>query len=558
MSREWKIFCALVAIFVVAYTLPLENPKIQAAIQEAFRLLQWYARNHTLSCVVPALFIAGAIITFLSQNSVMRYLGPKAKQVPAYAVASVSGCILAVCSCSVLPMFAGIYQLGAGLGPATAFLYSGPAINILAIFLSARVLGFPIGLGRAVGAIIFAVVIGIIMALVFRKGEHAKLTAALQMPEPEKPRRSALKTALPIACMILFLIFSDWYNPGNVTITTTDGREFNAVVIHEAMDSIRFQLDQDLGTAKSGDKITLAKTEIISIKEQQTWVLALYHIRWYLAGFMGLVVILMTWRWSERDEIRQWMHNTWDFTKMLIPLLYGGVFIVGFVSVLLPEKQVALWVGDNSIRANFVASLIGAFWYFATLTEIPITNALMNLGMHKGPVLALLLAGPALSLPSILVIRKVMGNLKTLVFVVLVVVMSTFAGMLFGTFWGENSNSPEESHSIEKVKQTKEIPLSMRPVYSAPLETNNKGGFIMKKLQILGTGCEKCKKLTENTEKAAKELGIEYEIEKITDINEIMKFGVMMTPALAVDGKVKVAGVASNIPSPEAIKKLIA
>ncbi len=474
MSREWKIFGALVAIFVVAYTLPLENPKIQAAIQESFRLLQWYARNHTLSCVVPALFIAGAIITFLSQNSVMRYLGPKAKKVPAYAVASVSGGILAVCSCSVLPMFAGIYQLGAGLGPATAFLYSGPAINILAIFLSARVLGFPIGFGRAVGAIIFAVVIGIIMALVFRKGERAKVTAALQIPEPETPRRSALKTALPIACMILFLIFSDWYNPGNVTVTTTDGREFNAVVIHEAMDSIRFQLDQDLGTVKSGDKIMLAKTEIISMKEQQTWVLALYHIRWYLAGFMGLVVLLMTWRWSDRDEIRLWMHNTWDFAKMLIPLLYGGVFIVGFVSVLLPEKQVALWVGDNSIRANFVASIIGAFWYFATLTEIPITNALMNLGMHKGPVLALLLAGPALSLPSILVIRKIMGNLKTLVFVVLVVVMSTFAGMLFGTFWGEEHHSKEKV--IPQAPQNQKIgtPLSLRTDHNTRLEANNK------------------------------------------------------------------------------------
>ena len=474
MSREWKIFGALVAIFVVAYTLPLENPKIQAAIQESFRLLQWYARNHTLSCVVPALFIAGAIITFLSQNSVMRYLGPKAKKVPAYAVASVSGSILAVCSCSVLPMFAGIYQLGAGLGPATAFLYSGPAINILAIFLSARVLGFPIGFGRAVGAIIFAVVIGIIMSFIFHKGEREKVTAAVQMPELEKSRKSTLKTALHIACMILFLIFSDWYNPGNVTVTTTDGREFNAVVIHEAMDSIRFQLEQDVGTAKTGDKITLAKTEITSMKEQQTWVIALYHIRWYLAGFMGLIVLLMTWRWSERDEIRQWMHNTWDFAKMLIPMLYGGVFIVGFVSVLLPEKQVALWVGDNSIRANFAASIIGAFWYFATLTEIPITNALMNLGMHKGPVLALLLAGPALSLPSILVIRKVMGNLKTLVFIVLVVVMSTFAGMLFGPFWGEEHYSKEKVIPQAPQNRKKETPLSLRTDHNTRLETTNK------------------------------------------------------------------------------------
>lgn len=436
MNREWKIFAALVAIFVVAYALPLGNLRIQAGIHEAFRLLQWYARNHTLACVVPALFIAGAITTFLSQGSVMRYLGPKANPVLAYAVASVSGCVLAVCSCSVLPMFAGIYKLGAGLGPASAFLYSGPAINILAIFLSARVLGFSIGAGRAIGAVVFAVVIGLIMTAVFRKGERAKAQAAMQMPEPEKPRRHIGKTAIFLASMILFLVFSDWFNPGNVVVKTSDGREFKAVVIHETKDAVRFQLEQDIESAKTGDKITLPKTEIAEMQEQRTWVIAVHHIRWYLAALCGLAVLIMAWQWFERDEIREWMHNTWQFTKLLVPLLYGGVFVVGFVSVLLPEKQVAQWVGDNSLGANLVASVIGAFWYFATLTEIPITQALMKLGMHKGPVLALLLAGPALSLPNILVIRRVMGNGKTLVFILLVVVMSTIVGMFFGAFWG--------------------------------------------------------------------------------------------------------------------------
>jgi len=435
-KREWKIFAALVSIFIVAYILPLGNPKIQEAIQEAFRLLQWYARNHTLACVVPALFIAGAIITFLSQNSVMRYLGPNANPVLAYAVASVAGCVLAVCSCSVLPMFAGIYKLGAGLGPATAFLYSGPAINVLAIFLSARVLGFSIGLGRFIGAVVFSVIIGLLMAWIFRKGEREKVQAALQMPEPEKPKRHIAKTALFLTSMILFLVFSDWFNPGNVIVKTTDGRQFKAVVLQETKDAVRFQLEEDLGSAKLGEKITLPKTEIIDVQDQKTWVLAVYYIRWHLAGLMGLAVIIMAWQWFEPDELRQWMQNTWDFTKMLVPLLYGGVFIVGFVSILLPEKQVAQWIGDNSLRSNLVASVIGAFWYFATLTEIPITQALMKLGMHKGPVLALLLAGPALSLPSILVLRKVMGNAKAAVFVLLVVVMSTIVGMFFGAFWG--------------------------------------------------------------------------------------------------------------------------
>lgn len=431
-----KIFAGFVVIFLVAYALPLGNPKVQAAIQEAFRLLQWYARNHTLSCVVPALFIAGAIITFLSKNSVMRYLGPNSNPLLAYAVASVSGCVLAVCSCSVLPMFAGIYKLGAGLGPASAFLYSGPAINVLAIFLSARVLGFPIGAGRAIGAVIFAVVIGLLMALIFRKGEQAKIEAAMQIPEPQKPGRSIGKTAMYLASMILFLVFSDWYNPGNVIIKTNDGREFNAVVIHETKDSIRFQLEEDFNSAKTGDKISLPKGQIAEMSERKTWVLTIYHLRWYLAALCGLAVLVMVGRWFEKDEIRDWMQNTWVFAKMLVPLLYGGVFIVGFVSVFLPEKQVAQWVGDNSLRSNLVASVIGAFWYFATLTEIPITQALMKLGMHSGPVLALLLAGPALSLPNILVIRKVVGNEKTIVFIVLVIVMSTIVGMLFGAIWG--------------------------------------------------------------------------------------------------------------------------
>jgi uncharacterized membrane protein YraQ (UPF0718 family) len=436
MKRELKIFGALAGIFLTAYFLPLSNVKIQAAIQEAFRLLQWYARNHTLACVVPALFIAGAIITFLSQASVMRYLGPNANPWLAYAVASVAGCVLAVCSCSVLPMFGGIYKLGAGLGPATTFLYSGPAINVLAIFLTARVLGFPIGMGRFIGAVVFSVVIGLLMAAIFRRGEREKIQAAMQMPEPEKPKRHIAKTALFLACMILFLVFSDWFNPGNVIVKTADGRQFKAVVIHETKDAIRFQLEENLGENKFGDKITIPKSDISKMEDRPTWVMTIYHIRWYLSGLMGLAVFIMTWRWYERDEIREWMHNTWDFAKLLVPLLYGGVFIVGFVSVLLPEKQVAQWVGDNSLQSNLVASVIGAFWYFATLTEIPITQALMKLGMHNGPVMALLLAGPALSLPSMLVIRKFIGNVKTTVFVLLVIVMSTITGMFFGAFWG--------------------------------------------------------------------------------------------------------------------------
>ena len=435
MSKEWKIFAAMLAVFLVAYFLPLSDPAVKGAVVEAFKLLQWYARNHTLACVVPALFIAGGIITFLSQASVMRYMGPNSRKLLAYSVASVSGAVLAVCSCSVLPIFAGIYTLGAGLGPASAFLYSGPAINILAIFLTARVLGLPLGLARAVGAVAFAFVVGLAMATIFRKGEQKRTEMAARMPEPEKSRRPLWKTVLYFACMVAFLVFSDWYNPGDVVVHTTDGRQVRAVMLQEMKDEIEFQLNEDWRGQAGGEKITLAKASITKVEEAKTWVIAVHHVKWHLAGVMGLAVLLMVWRWFEPGEVKEWMQNTWGFAKLLVPLLFGGVFIVGFVGELLPEKYVAGYVGDNSLSSNLVASVIGAFWYFATLTEIPICKALDKLGMHNGPMLALLLAGPALSLPNMLVIRSVIGNRKTLVFILLVVVIATASGMIFGTFF---------------------------------------------------------------------------------------------------------------------------
>ena len=432
MKKEWKIFGAMLAVFVVAYFLPLSDPKVKEAWVEAIKLLQWYARNHTLACVVPALFIAGGIITFLSQGAVMRYLGPRANKPLAYAVASVSGAVLAVCSCSVLPMFAGIYQLGAGLGPASAFLYSGPAINVLAIFLTARVLGFSLGIARVIGAVGFAFVVGLAMAWVFRRGEQEKVRAAMQMSEPEAPKRPLWKTALYFVCMISFLVFSDWYNPGDVVVHTADGQQFQAVMLQEMKDEVMFQLNEPWGEHAAKEKVTLAKASINGVDEAKTWVIAIHHHKWYLAGATGLAVLLMVWRWFERAEVKEWMHNTWEFAKLLVPLLFGGVFVVGFIGTLLPEKVVAGAVGDNSLLSNFVGSIVGAFWYFATLTEIPICEALGKLGMHKGPMLALLLAGPALSLPSMLVIGKVMGWKKTLVFCVIIVVISTGVGMLYG------------------------------------------------------------------------------------------------------------------------------
>ncbi len=424
-------FVWLVAIFLVAYFLPLGNEKVTTAILEAFRLLQWYAIHHTLACVVPAMFIAGAISTFLSQASVIRYLGPRSNRLLAYSVASVAGCVLAVCSCSVLPMFAGIYTMGAGLGPASAFLYSGPAINVMAVFLSARVLGLDIGVARFLGAIVFAFLIGLVMAFVFRGGEEERADVAMQMPEPPANPRPLWKTTLYFLCMVLFLVFSDWYNTNDVTITLNDGTVLTANVRYSTQDTIDIQEYQADG--RLGSEVTrLNRTEVSSVEPKPGFVTTVHGIKWYLAGAMGVAVLLMVWRWFSREEVKQWIQATWDFGLLIVPLLFGGVFFTGFVGGLIPEKAVASLVGGNALASNFVASFVGMIWYFATLTEIPIVEMLTRLGMGKGPALALLLAGPALSLPSILVIYKIVGFKKTAVFCLLAVVMSTLVGWSFG------------------------------------------------------------------------------------------------------------------------------
>jgi uncharacterized membrane protein YraQ (UPF0718 family) len=430
--KQIKIFAALMSVFLVAYFLPLANPRIQAAVLEAFKLLQWYARNHTLACVVPALFIAGGIITFLSQAAVMRYLGPKSNKLGAYSVASVAGVVLAVCSCSVLPMFAGIYRLGAGLGPASAFLYSGPAINILAIFLTARVLGFEIGTWRAVGAIGFAFVVGLAMAFLFRREERQKSAAAALLPDAPPERRRGWQSGLLLAAMIGVLVFSDWFNPGDAVIRRTDGTEIRGVVLQEMHDEVMIQVQEGIGAVRAGDRLTLPKAEIVEIVVAKSWVMSIHHVRWWLAGLCGLAVVVMTIRWVDREEFGQWMHNTWDFAKLLVPLLFGGVFVVGFISALLPDEQIGRLVGDNGLRSNLIGSVVGALFYFATLTEVPITQALIEHGMAKGPALALLLAGPALSLPNMIVLVKVMGGKRTAAFCLIIVVVATIVGMIYG------------------------------------------------------------------------------------------------------------------------------
>lgn len=429
--KDLKKLYWLAGIFIVMYFLPLGNPKVSNAIFEAFKLLQWYVINHTLACVVPAMFIAGAISTFLSQASVMRYLGPDANRPLAYTVASVSGVILAVCSCSVLPMFAGIYTMGAGLGPASAFLYSGPAINVMAVFLSARVLGFDIGLARAIGAIGFAFIIGLSMAFIFRRSEHVRNETIMAMPPAPHPIRPLWKTSLYFICLIMFLVFSDWYNTNDVTLNLKNGVVMKASIQYSAQDFIEVKEYKADGT-RAIDALRLDRKDIAKITPEDNFVMRVHAIKWYLAGAMLLAILIMLKKWFTRTEIKEWMTATWDFGMMIVPLLFGGVFVTGFVGGILPEKAVAAFVGGNGFLSNLVASTIGALWYFATLTEIPITEMLMRLGMGKGPALALLLAGPALSLPSILVINKIIGWRKTFTFCALTIMFSTIVGYIFG------------------------------------------------------------------------------------------------------------------------------
>ena len=324
-----------------------------------------YLSLHVLTCLVPAFFIAGAISLFISQAAILKYFGPQAKKIVSYSVASVSGSILAVCSCTALPLFGGIYRRGAGLGPAVAFLYSAPAINILAVVYSARLLGYDVGIGRAVGAILFSIIIGLIMAAIYRKEESQKDTAAFAVLPDDSEDKKSWQQLIFFGVLVSILVF-----------------------------------------AAAG--------------------------KWIVTGILLVVLSFTLWRWFNTGELKQWMKETAYFVRLIVPWLLVGVFAAGILKVAVPETVVTGVVGGNSLLSNFIASFLGALMYFATLTEVPVIRAFMDLGMGKGPALALLLAGPALSLPNMLVIRSIMGNKKTLTYIALVIVMATITGYIFG------------------------------------------------------------------------------------------------------------------------------
>ncbi len=424
---QWKPLAVITVVFLAAFYLPVGLPRFDNAILEAFHLVKWYAREHVVLCLLPAFLIAGAIAVFVRKESVMKYLGARAPKPVAYGVASVSGSILAVCSCTVLPLFAGIYRMGAGLGPATAFLYAGPAINVLAIILTARVLGPELGAARAIGAVAFSVVIGLFMHLIFRKEELAKADAQASMPEPAVAR-PLWQNGIYFALMVAILVFANWGKPAESAGTWA--------TIYSSKWIVTSALAVGLGAVLVA-WFRLRASQLLFIAAPVV-VLALvvrgHPILPFAAAIVGLGAVISV----RNDELGEWFGSSWGFAKQILPLLLFGVIIAGALlgrpgnEGLIPSVWVERAVGGNSLWSNLFASVAGAFMYFATLTEVPILQGLIGSGMGKGPALALLLAGPALSLPNMLVIRSIMGTKKTLVFVGLVVVMATVSGMLYG------------------------------------------------------------------------------------------------------------------------------
>jgi hypothetical protein len=435
------ILGAVAGVFVALWFAPLEGAWLDNPAGAALRLAKSYAREHVLLCLVPALFIAGAIAAFISQGAVMKYLGARANKLLAYGVASVSGAVLAVCSCTVLPLFAGIYRMGAGLGPATTFLYAGPAINVLAIVLTAGVLGLRLGAARAVGAVVFSVVIGAAMHLLHRKEERAKAAAQAALPGGETPR-PLWKTAALLAAMVAILVSANWARSGRVSVglqCCPPGEVTEYVegeIVGETAEAVTLELP--------GGQVRTFKRDLIgSVERLESPVyLAIYRFRFAIAAALLAGFLLMLALWVRRDELAEWGTQSWDFARQILPLLLLGVLAAGALfgqkqqPGLIPRGWVAAAVGGNSPAANLAAALAGAIMYFATLTEVPIVQGLMASGMGQGPALALLLAGPALSLPNLLVIRSVIGTQKTIVYAALVVIMATGSGLAFGLIAG--------------------------------------------------------------------------------------------------------------------------
>lgn len=445
LKKELKILFWIAAVFAFAFFLPVESARFNTAITATLDLVKWYAQEHVILCLLPAFFIAGVISVFVSQASVLKYFGAQAKKWVAYSVAAVSGTILAVCSCTILPLFSSIHKRGAGLGPAIAFLYSGPAINILAIILTARILGFEMGVARTIGAVSFSIIIGSVMAIIYRKEEKAKKEEQMNIIAPPE-KRPIWQTSLHFFTLVLILVFVNWGRPENVDTTSTwyyiwyykwyITGFFSLILCYSLIYILKIDWKLVLGAVVTTVVSVLMANNLIEDGKLRPLVPM-------VVGIISLSVITLLDRNDE--ENRSWTLATWDFVKQILPLLAIGVVTAGFllgsthdgkaIPGIIPNEWISALVGGNSVFSNFFASIVGAFMYFATLTEVPILQGMIASGMGKGPALALLLAGPSLSLPNMLVIRGVIGTQKTAVYVGLVIIMATISGLVYGAFF---------------------------------------------------------------------------------------------------------------------------
>ena len=443
-KKELKILFRIVAVFAVVFFLPIGSERFMTAVDATLDLARWYAREHVVLCLLPAFFIAGVIAVFVSQGSVLKYFGAHAKKWLSYSVAAVSGGILAVCSCTILPLFTSIYKRGAGLGPAVAFLYSGPAISILSIILTTRILGVELGVARMIGAVCFSVVIGLAMAFIFRKEEQVKKEQQMNIvPPPEK--RPMRQTALHFFTLVAILVFANWGAPaakdtGLWQFVFTYKWYFTAGFGLLLCWSLVRVLKLKFAWVAAAAATTLLSAWLATVFIADAKLVPLVPM---IVGIAALSIMLLCDKGDA--ENREWALSSWGFAKQIMPLLAIGVVTAGFllgsthdgetIAGVIPNRWIEWAVGGNSLLSNFFASFTGAFMYFATLTEVPIIQGLLASGMGKGPALALLLAGPSLSLPNMLVIRGVMGTKKTVVYVVLVIVLATLAGYVYGNLF---------------------------------------------------------------------------------------------------------------------------
>lgn len=423
---EVKLLLGICAGFLLIFFLPMGQPRFENAVLEGLRLTQWYAREHVILCLLPAFVIAGAMAVYISQGAVMRHLGPQAPKPVAFGVASIAGTLLAVCSCTVLPLFGGIYKRGAGLGAAIAFLYSGPAINVMAIVVTAKVLGAELGIARAVGAILFALLIGTIMHLLYRREEAARATKSARGFADEENGHPLRDVVALFSLMIGILVFANWASADSPTWMAIFAWKWPITALLAAL--LGWLLVRRWQWSAKPLLVTAALIAAVAAFKPEWPELAM------VIGIAGLMLQAS----RENAAGQEWVGQSWDFTKQIVPLLLGGVLIAGMLlgrpgqEGLIPGSWVVWAVGDNSFTSTLLAAVLGAFMYFSTLTEVPIVEGLLGAGMGKGPALAILLAGPALSLPNMLVIRTVLGTEKTLVYCALVVVMATLSGYLYG------------------------------------------------------------------------------------------------------------------------------